>query len=205
MHPVVLLGHVADGVQCRTGGHRDISDNGESLRGKLPAAPKQPPVRVVSPNQDREEQVKDMSSYFPVHPQERQLRQPQDSGQLGREAAQERVEPSSLPKDGREGGQIWALQSEQGRQSPDEIVGELARIEDRCHQPRRPMALGVNHSVWRPALPAAVRVRSGGGSGQRHQVRPGQWLGQAIFLPALPWNPFRFVNRAPGANYGRSP
>ena len=93
MHPLVLPGHGADGAQCRKGGHHDLSDGGETLWGELPAAPEQPPIGIIGPDQDGEEQVKDMRSSVPVHPQERQLRQPRDWGRLGCEAAQKRMEP----------------------------------------------------------------------------------------------------------------
>ena len=97
VHPVFLPGHGADGAQCREGGHRDLCDGREPLCRELPAAAKQPSVWVIGADRDGEEQMKDVCSSVPVHPQERQLCQPWDRGRLGSEAAQERVEPPSLP------------------------------------------------------------------------------------------------------------
>ena len=73
---------------------------GEPLCREIPTSAKQPLVWVVVADRDGEEQMKNGCSSVPVHPQERQLRQPQDWGRLGGEAAQERVEPPSLPKVG---------------------------------------------------------------------------------------------------------
>ena len=114
--------------------------------------------------------MENVCSSIPVHPQERELGQPQDWGHLIREAEQERVEPPSLPKVGREGVPIGACQSEPGQQSHDKTVGELAGPEDLNHQPRRPTAPGVGRGVQRPTLPATVGVGGVGGSGgRRHQ------------------------------------
>ena len=97
VNPVVLPGHGADGAQCRKGGHRDICDGGEPLWKELPAAAKQPLVGIVGADRDREEQMQDVCSFVLVDPQERQLRQPRYRSRLCGEAAEERVEPPSLP------------------------------------------------------------------------------------------------------------
>ena len=68
MHPVVILGYDIDGMQCPKGSHRDLGSYGESLRGELPATTEQPPVGVVGPEWDGEEQVKNVLSFFPVNP-----------------------------------------------------------------------------------------------------------------------------------------
>ena len=88
MYLVVILGNGAEGVQCLKGRHRDLGNCGESLQGEVPTAPKQPPVGVVGPAQDREQLVKNVCSSVPVHTQEHDLVQPQDFGCIGREAAQ---------------------------------------------------------------------------------------------------------------------
>ena len=54
-------------------------------------------IWVVGASRDGEEQIKEVCSSVSVHPQERQLCQPQDWGRLGSDAAEERVEPPSLP------------------------------------------------------------------------------------------------------------
>ena len=52
--------------------------------------------------------MENMCSSVPVHPQERQLCQHRDWSRLGCEAAQERVDPPTLPKVDPEGGPIGA-------------------------------------------------------------------------------------------------
>ena len=86
-----------------------------------------------------------MCSSIPVNPQERELHKPRDWGSLSREAAQELVDPPSLPEGGREGGPIGADQSEPALQSPDETAGESPGPEALSHRPRRLTTPGVGH------------------------------------------------------------
>ena len=68
MHPVVILGHGAESAMRPKGSHQNLGDCGESLRGELPATPKNPSVGVVGPDRDREEQVYNVRSSVPVEP-----------------------------------------------------------------------------------------------------------------------------------------
>ena len=133
MHPVVILGHSADGAPCREVSHRDLGDRGDSLSRKIPATPKQLSVRVVEPNRDGEEQVNNVCFCVPVNTQEREICNPRDWVRLSREADQERVDPPSLPEVGLEGGLIGDSYTEPGRQSPEEIGGESDGPEDLSH------------------------------------------------------------------------
>ena len=64
--------------------------------------------------------------------------------------------PPSLPEVGREGGPIGAGKWKPGRQSPDEMAGESAGIEDLSHRPGRPTAPEVGHGDRRLAQSAAA-------------------------------------------------
>ena len=133
MHPVVILGHVVDGVQFPKKSHRDLGNCEESLSGELPATPKQPPVGVVGPNRDGEERVKNVYSSVLVATRDHELCEPRDGGHLSHDAAQERVETLSIPEVGQEGGIIGSSQSEPGQHIPDKIHRESAGPEDLSH------------------------------------------------------------------------
>ena len=82
MQPVVIPGHVDDGAQCLKGSHQDLGNCGESLRGELPVTPEQPPLRVVGPDQDGEERVKNVFSSVLFGPHEHEICNPRDGGHL---------------------------------------------------------------------------------------------------------------------------
>ena len=125
--------------------------------------------RIVGPDRDKEERVENVFSSIPVHPQEHEIGQPRDWVRPSHEAAQKRVEPSSIPKVVQEGVPIGAGKSEPDRQSPYETVGESAGPEDLRHRPKHLTAPGVGHGFRRPMLPAAVGVVGGRGGVRRYQ------------------------------------
>ena len=100
--------------------------------------------------------MNNVCSSVPVDPHEHELFKPWDGGRLSSEAAQERVDPPSLPEIGREWGLIRDVQSELGRQSPDKTFGDSPGPEELSHQPRWQTAPGVGRGVRRTALPEAV-------------------------------------------------
>ena len=130
--------------------------------------------------------MKNIGSSIPVNPQYRRLNQHRDWGRLGCEAAQERMDPSPLPKVGRKEIPIGTCQSKPGRQSPEKMVGESASFEDLHHQQRRSTAPGVSHGIRHLARPTEVGVGGGDIGGQRNRGQQDQCLGSAGFSRALP-------------------